>query len=250
MSRIDKALMEKLSVAVVIPVFNEEKYLKACLDALSRQTLLPDIVFIVDNNSTDTSVSIASEYRFVNVVREPHQGICAATKHGLDRAAMKFDLLLRCDADCRPEKDWIEKVVVAFAKRKNTVAVTGPGIVYDAPATGRVLFDWFYMKPYFFFVGLALKRKPLFGSNFAIRSSTWSEVSSRTHLSDYQDIHDDIDISYHLPMEGLIEYERTLRMPISARPFKSVSKMGARYKAGFKSIFLHWPEQAPWKIRP
>jgi hypothetical protein len=38
-------------------------------------------------------------------------------------------------------------------------------------------------------------------------------------------------------------------MPISARPFRSLPKLIRRYKIGFKSIFIHWPEQAPWKRR-
>lgn len=50
-----------------------------------------------------------------------------------------------------------------------------------------------------------------------------------------------------LKRQTLKRYRKNLRMPISARPFRSPHKMPGRYMAGFRSVFLHWPEQAPWK---
>ena len=46
-------------VSVVIPAYNEEKYLPACLEALSRQTFRDFEVVVVDNNSTDRTAEIA-----------------------------------------------------------------------------------------------------------------------------------------------------------------------------------------------
>jgi glycosyltransferase involved in cell wall biosynthesis len=237
-----------MHVSVVIPVYNEEKLIKKCLDSLTRQMRTPDEVYIVDNNSTDSSIEIARQYSFVTIVHESRQGICIAAKTGLDEAVQHEGILIRCDADCHPNPDWIEKIVANFNDSDDVAAVTGPGVAYDTNKIGQRLFDWFYMKPYFHFVGLALGNKPLFGSNFAIRSSIWKEISDKTHLTEHQDIHDDIDISYHIKKKGSIYYDSTLVMPISARPFQSFTKMLKRYAAGFRSIFIHWPEYAPWKM--
>jgi glycosyltransferase involved in cell wall biosynthesis len=240
---------KKVRVSVVVPVYNEERFIEDCLKALAAQERRPDTVYIVDNNSTDLSIDIARSYSFVTIIQELNQGICIATKTGLDAAAESSDIILRCDADSRPGSDWIRKVVETF-EPNTMVAITGPGVVYDTNEANKVLFDTFYMKPYFFFVGLALRTKPLFGSNFAIRASVWRAVSEQTHLSKHQDIHDDIDISYHVAQKGAIHYDKSLKMPISARPFKSPLKMMTRYRMGFKSIFIHWPDQAPWNIHP
>jgi glycosyltransferase involved in cell wall biosynthesis len=234
-------------ISVIIPVFNEERIIAACLDALMKQTVLPDSIYIVDNNSTDTTIDIATTYPTVTIIKEPVQGICAAAKTGLNTASSHGGLLLRCDADSRPPINWVETVVASFNDSTDIIAVTGPGVPYGVPKLLQWLFDWVYMKPYFKLVGLALGGTPLFGSNFAIKADVWQAVSTKTHLAAHQDIHDDIDISYHIRSIGRTYYDKSLRMPISARPFRSIPKLVRRYKAGFKSIFIHWPQQAPWR---
>lgn len=234
-------------VSIVMPVYNEAAFIKNCLDAIAKQTRLPDVVYIVDNNSTDDSIKIAEAYPFVKVIQEHTQGICAVAKKGLDVAAGNGGIILRLDADCQPTKDWVEKISANFISDNSVVATTGPGVTYDANPVVKVLFSALYMKPYFWLVSSALGRKPLFGLNFAIKADTWKRVSNHTHLSLYQNIHDDMDISYHILNEGDIKYDPTLKMPLSARPFRaSFPKVVARYAAGFRSIFIHWPQQAPW----
>ena len=239
--------MKSPHISVVIPAYNERYFLSHCLDALSRQTVMPDVVYVVDNNSTDGTADIARKYSFVQLLQEPIQGICAATKTGLDTASAHDGIILRCDADCRPEADWVERILGVFGHDPAVDAATGPGRAYDCPRLLRQIIDVAYMKPYFFFTGLALGRPPLFGSNFAIRSDAWRKISNSTHLRTHQNIHDDIDISYHLVAQGHIVYDGTIVMPISARPFKSFRGMINRFVVGFRSIFIHWPEQAPWQ---
>lgn len=53
---------EKPSLTVIIPVYNEEKYLRRCLDSIVRQTEQPDEVIIIDDGSTDGSLEIIKEY--------------------------------------------------------------------------------------------------------------------------------------------------------------------------------------------
>jgi len=54
--------MKKPSLTVIIPVYNEEKYLRRCLDSIVRQTEQPDEVIIIDDGSTDGSLEIIKEY--------------------------------------------------------------------------------------------------------------------------------------------------------------------------------------------
>lgn len=235
-------------IAVVIPAYNEEHFLKQCLDALDTQIVKPDVVYVVDNNSTDGTARIAKSYSFVTVLKEPVQGICAATKRGMDEAGNTSDIILRCDADSRPNRDWIEKTMHAFRSSRSIGAVTGPGIFYDTSKWKAVFFYVTYMLPYFLSVGLAVGKVPLFGSNMAIRADVWREMSNKTHLTDRQDLHDDIDMTYHLPETTRVKYVAGLRMPISARPFRSLRSMKKRYTAGFASVKAHWPEHSPVSV--
>ncbi len=54
--------MPALTLSVVIPVYNEEKYLKRCIDALLDQGESVNEIVIVDNNSSDESLSILKKY--------------------------------------------------------------------------------------------------------------------------------------------------------------------------------------------
>lgn len=233
-------------VAVVIPAYNEALFLSYCLDALEAQTLPPNAVYVVDNNSTDDSARIASSYSFVTVLKEPVQGICAATKRGMDEAGLTSDIILRCDADSRPNSDWIEKTMNAFHSSRDIDAVTGPGVFYDTSKWKAAFFYVTYMLPYFLSVGLAVGRVPLFGSNMAIRADVWREMSNKTHLANRQDLHDDIDMTYHLPETTHVKFDAGLRMPISARPFRTFRGMKKRYAAGMATMKAHWPEHSPY----
>ena len=61
------------AISVVIPAFNEEKYLPACLEALKKQTFKNYELIVVDNNSTDKTAQIAKKFG-ARVVKEKKQG--------------------------------------------------------------------------------------------------------------------------------------------------------------------------------
>lgn len=232
-----------MKISVVISVFNEERMLDACLDSLSKQVRPADEIVIVDNNCTDGSIDIAKAHG-VRIVKEPKQGIWAARATGY--AAARGDIVVCTDADARFPKYWLQKVEQTF-EDKEVIAVTGPGVFYGAPSILNKLADVWYMKAYFFFVGLALGTKPLFGSNFAIRKVTWNKVKSSVH-SNTETVFDDIDLSYHIVREGKIIYRPDMSVGISIRPLAHPVGMMRRYKKGFYSVTIHWPEQAPWNM--
>ena len=49
-------------VSVIVPVFNVEKYVSQCLESLINQTLKNIEIIIVNDGSTDKSLSICEEY--------------------------------------------------------------------------------------------------------------------------------------------------------------------------------------------
>ena len=51
-----------IRVSIVIPVYNTEKYLRACLDSVINQTLKDIEILLVDDGSTDSSLEIMREY--------------------------------------------------------------------------------------------------------------------------------------------------------------------------------------------
>ncbi|WP_323793484.1 glycosyltransferase family 2 protein [Nocardioides sp.] len=88
-------------ISVVIPVFDVEDYLPACLDSVLAQTHATLEVIVVDDGSTDSSGAIADAYAVrderVHVVHTVNRGLGAARNEGLRHAT--GDLLAFADSD-------------------------------------------------------------------------------------------------------------------------------------------------------
>lgn len=211
--------------------------------SIYSQTRLPDEVILVDNNCTDNSVEIAAQFP-ARIIHEPVQGIWAAAAKGYD--AVRSDIIVRCDADSIAPPEWLYQIEQSLFQN-DYIAITGPGKFYDVSKVAAVVADTVYMKAYFVLVGSALAGPPVFGSNFAFRRSAWQKIATHVH-SNREDIHDDIDLSYHLQENGVIHYDRTLIVGISGRPLTDYAGMTRRIAKGFRSLFIHWPQFSPWRL--
>lgn len=72
-----------MKLAVIIPVHNGEKYIHEALRSVFKQTLTPDEIIVVDDDSTDATVSIVRNYCGVKLLESPGSGPSAARNHGL-----------------------------------------------------------------------------------------------------------------------------------------------------------------------
>lgn len=98
-----------MKTSVIIPVFNEEKYLPNCLTSLENQSLQPDEIIIGDNNSTDRSVLIAKSYQPnlpIKIIRQPLKGIIPTIEKAWRESF--GDIIVRTDADALFPKDWLK----------------------------------------------------------------------------------------------------------------------------------------------
>ena len=101
--------MANYRISVIIPTFNRADLLHDCLESLVTQTADPSTfeVVIVNNNSTDQTESVITEYamRYANVrgVFEPTQGLSHARNRGYREARSAWCFYLDDDAKVRPE---------------------------------------------------------------------------------------------------------------------------------------------------
>ncbi|HET6924501.1 MAG TPA: glycosyltransferase family A protein, partial [Candidatus Saccharimonadales bacterium] len=89
--------VKALTISLVIPVYNEEDHLDACLRSVMAQRIPFDEIVVVDNNSTDKTLWIARTFPNVRIVRETRQGVVHARSTGFDHA--RGDIIARIDAD-------------------------------------------------------------------------------------------------------------------------------------------------------
>ena len=104
-------------ISFIVPVYNAERYLHACVDSLLAQTL-PDLqIILVNDGSTDGSPAIAQAYakqdKRIEVYRQTHAGQSAARNLGLSHA--KGDYIAFVDADDSIDPDWCQKHLDAIS---------------------------------------------------------------------------------------------------------------------------------------
>lgn len=91
-------------ITVVIPVYNRAEMLRACLDSIQRQTVLPAEVIVVDDGSTDNSAEIARQHPLgVRVLSAPHSGVCSARNTGLEAVNTPWTLFFDSDDTMTPD---------------------------------------------------------------------------------------------------------------------------------------------------
>ena len=118
--------------SIVIPAFNEEKYIKKCLQSclnLNYPKIKYEII-VVDNNSTDKTIKIVNEFKQVKLVKEKAQGISFARQKGLKKCKGKYYVSI--DADTILPSDWLIKVEKIINKNKNFACIYGPVKIHDS----------------------------------------------------------------------------------------------------------------------
>ncbi len=203
-----------LKLSIVIPVYNEQNYLKACLDSIAAQTVKPFEVLVVDNNSTDKSMDIAAAYPFVKILKESKQGTVFTRDRGFN--AVRGDIIGRIDADTVLPQDWVDYLGRLFLKDANIMAVTGP-CNFNLKFGGTAL-SWLHRIIYFWSTRLLFGHTTLFGSNMAFRSNVWNKVNRE--VCERTDVHEDMDLAHHIARLSLpIRFDRRISVTISAKVF-------------------------------
>ena len=235
--------VSKPRISVVIPAYNEEEYLGACLEAIADQTYKPFEVIIADNGSRDQTVAIAQSFPGVRVVREPILGIFAAVTTGFDEA--RGNIIARTDADSRPEADWLEAIVKAF-EDETLCALSGPIYYYDLPFAGLIRWGENFIRSRL--AAHSAEAKFLTGANMAIRRPVWLQAKSK--LCRRPGIHEDLDLAIHLQEDNrAIGFSSHMVVSTSARRITAPFRSFCKYLGGYESIYLEHDIKRSWVLK-
>lgn len=113
----------RLTVSVVIPVYNGEKFLAETLESVLSQTYPHVECVLVNDGSTDNTAAIAASFGDkIRYFEKANGGVSAARNFGIRRASGDFIAFLDADDLWLPEK--IEKQMRLFEKQEDL------GLVY------------------------------------------------------------------------------------------------------------------------
>ncbi len=101
------------SVSVVVPIYNVERYLPQCLEALCSQTLRDLEIVAVNDGSTDGSLSVLQEWarkdERIVIVDKPNSGYGASMNCGIEAARGAYIGIV--EPDDFPERDMFKRLL-------------------------------------------------------------------------------------------------------------------------------------------
>src|SRR5690349_245151 len=117
------------AVSIIVPNYNDGLTLGPCVESVLRNTVYPDWeVIVVDDGSTDTSLSKLKPHPKLKIIRRPPQGIAAALNAGFALSGKRD--IVRLHADVVVESaGWLEKLVEAAISLPKA-GVVGAKLVY------------------------------------------------------------------------------------------------------------------------
>ncbi|MCU7550928.1 glycosyltransferase [Chitinophagaceae bacterium LB-8] len=120
-----------VSVSVIVAARNEEQCIGRLIESLLHQTYPKDLfeIIIVNDFSTDATANVVGSFsnKQVRLVHPDTQPDQSSKKKAIEAGinASKGELVLITDADCLPQKCWIQ-TIASFYKEKGAVFMAAP----------------------------------------------------------------------------------------------------------------------------
>jgi len=210
-------------VSVVVPAYNEETLLPACLRSLADQDFSGELeILVVDNASTDGTAAVARAAG-VRVIEEPRRGYAAALACGFRNATGA--IVATTDADTVVPLDWISRIAREYDKHPDVVAVGGEIVFANPNPLARVLTKG--ILPIVNRIDRRCRKGPhLWGANFSVRRSAFLEAGGWDSRFNMQA---DTELSERLRRIGRVVLLEDLRVATSSRRWN---------RSFFQSTFL------------
>jgi glycosyltransferase involved in cell wall biosynthesis len=116
------ATRDRATVSVVIPCFNQARYLRSAIESALGQHLRPLECIVVDDGSTDETAALAESLGVI-VLMQANRGVSEARNAGL--AAARGDLVVFLDADDELLPDALAHGAAALTAADGLAAVVG-----------------------------------------------------------------------------------------------------------------------------
>ena len=118
-------------ISVIMPAYNTDKYIKASIESVLRQTYADFELIIVDDGSTDQTGAILAEYqekdKRIHVVHQKNQGVSAARNRGIELAQGEYISFL--DSDDLWEPEFLHTLEQAIRDCKGNFVYSQPDMI-------------------------------------------------------------------------------------------------------------------------
>lgn len=202
--------MDKVSISVIVPALNEEKYIARCLESVCSQLSRGDEIIVVDNGSSDKTTEIAKSMG-VEVINERRKGQSFAVRKGFSSA--NNSILARLDADTMACDGWVDSIKDHYNNAnegsESLVALTGPVYLKEFLPLRLGVHQ-----------GIAKKKvgcEVLVGGNEALTRVLWDRLKDKMSYDD-KSYAEDVEMSIRIErLGGLVEFVPGMKVLTSAR---------------------------------
>ena len=126
----------QMNYYIIIPTYNEEKFISLTLQSLVEQTVLPSKIVVVNDGSTDKTEEIVKsfveKYSYISLVNKssdaihlPGSKVIKAFQKGLETLDDNYDILAKLDADLIFPKNYFETIINHFESDEQIGMVGG-----------------------------------------------------------------------------------------------------------------------------
>ena len=218
-----RGLLQQM-LSIIIPTWNEEKYLPKLLDCIKKQTYKNYEIIVADANSKDRTRQIAKKYG-CKVVKG---GLPAVGRNNGARAA-KGDILLFMDADCVIKKDFLRKVLTEFKNRNLEVAGC-----YLSPISDKLSHETMF----------GIYNLWIFATQFFYRNASGHTIicSKKLHekIKGFDEditLSEDMDYVKRAGKHGKFRIFKNVKVFTSVRRFESEGKLITGLKLFFSAVY-------------
>ena len=207
-------MKKQIQFSIIIPAFNEEKYIAESIECAQKQQGNFDYeIIVVNNTSTDKTKQIA-ESLGVFVVDEPRKGVGQARKTGTEIAQGEY--VLHIDADTHLPEDYLLQVQRRFQEDSKLICVGGQYYFYDAPWWKNVLRVPVHWVFWFYALLASRGRVGPMGNNMTFKRCFYNKISGFDSGLKYGE---DMDVCRKLSKFGKIKLDMNLKCYVSVRRF-------------------------------
>lgn len=110
-------------ISVIIPAYNQQEYLRQCIDSAVGQKYGDKEIIVVNDGSTDNTADILASYSGIKVISTHNQGLSSARNTGVD--ASKGEWITFLDADDMLLPDSLEHLIAPAMAMDADVCIGG-----------------------------------------------------------------------------------------------------------------------------
>lgn len=225
----------KPRISVLIPAYNEEKYIRRTIESVLAQDYPKENyeLIVVNNGSTDGTRKVAQKYGAKVVDYTQIQGLSATRRFGA--SVVTGDITCWLDADVVIPNQWFT-TAVAILDKDDVVGVTGPIRALNGSRFQKLIvaiaFEFYRL------VNVLYREVYFANGNFAYKTDAYMKTSGfDMNLPSGEDL----DISLKLLKVGKIVYDRRLSAKTDTRRLKEGALTSFwRYTVGFLGIKYGW----------